>query len=127
MLTGLFRHMVRHPFQAACGLVRSLQQRHVENVGHRRDPAGQRNRGLIRKFLSTSDNAVRTQIYIALIVFLLLHLAHEAQKVSIDLLQFVRLARTHLTSRRDIRALDQPGDPPPRPDPRQYGLDWSQV
>ena len=38
----------------------------------------------IRKFLGTSDNAVRTQIYIALIVFLLLHLAHEAEKISLN-------------------------------------------
>lgn len=81
----------------------------------------------IKKFLGTSDNAVRTQVYIALIVFLLLHLAHEAEKVALNLLEFVRLVRTHLMSRRDIRALDRTDDPPPRPDPRQYGLDWSQA
>src|SRR5260221_13901675 len=56
----------------------------------------------IRKFLGTSDNAVRTQVYIALIVYLLLHLAHEVEKVSLNLLEFVRLVRTHLMSRRDI-------------------------
>jgi len=81
----------------------------------------------IRKFLGASDNAVRTQVYIALIVFLLLHLAHEAEKVSLNLLDFVRLVRTHLMSRRDIRALDRPEDPRPPPDPRQYGLDWCQA
>jgi hypothetical protein len=81
----------------------------------------------IRKFLGTSDNAVRTQVYIALIVYLLLHLAHAAEKVSLNLLDFARLARTHLMSRRDIRALDRSDDPTPRPDPRQYGLDWSQA
>jgi Transposase DDE domain/Domain of unknown function (DUF4372) len=81
----------------------------------------------IRKFLGTSDNAVRTQVYIALIVYLLLHLAHEAEKVSSPVLEFTRLVRTHLMSRRDIRALDQPDDPPPRPDIGQYGLDWSQA
>jgi hypothetical protein len=70
---------------------------------------------------------VRTQVYIALIVFLLLHLAHAAEKVSMNLLDFVRLARTHLMSRRDIRALDRLDDPPPPPDRRQYGLDWSQA
>jgi hypothetical protein len=80
----------------------------------------------IKKFLGTSDNAVRTQVYIALIVFLLLHLAHEAEKISVTLLEFVRLVRTHLMSRRDIRTLDRADDPPP-PDPRQYGLDWSQA
>ena len=81
----------------------------------------------IKKFLGTSDNAVRTQVYIALIVHLLLHLAHAAEKVSLSLLDFVRLVRTHLMSRRDIRALDRSDDPPPRPDRRQYGLDWSQA
>ena len=81
----------------------------------------------IRKFMGTSDNAVRTQVYIALIVFLLLHLAHEAEKISLSLLDFVRLVRTHLMSRRDIRALDRTDDPPPRPDPRQYDLDWCQA
>jgi hypothetical protein len=81
----------------------------------------------IRKFLGTSDNAVRTQVYIALIVFLLLHLAHEAEKISLNLLDFVRLVRTHLMSRRDIRALDRADDPSPPPDPRQYALDWCQA
>jgi hypothetical protein len=81
----------------------------------------------IRKFLGTTDNAVRTQIYIALIVFLLLHLAREAEKISLNPLEFVRLVRTHLMSRRDIRALDRADDPPPPSDMRQYGLDWSQA
>ena len=81
----------------------------------------------IKKFLGMSDNAVRTQVYIALIVFLLLHLAHQAEKVSLNLLDFVRLVRTHLMSRRDIRALDRPEDPRPQPDPGQYGLDWCQA
>jgi hypothetical protein len=79
----------------------------------------------IRKFLGTSYNAVRTQVYIALIVFLLLHLAHTAEKVAPPLLVFVRLVRTHLMSRRDIRALDRTDTPPPRSDPGQYGMDWS--
>ena len=81
----------------------------------------------IRKFFGTSDNAVRTQVYIALIVYLLLHIAHEAEKISLSILEFTRLVRTHLMSRRDVRALDRPDDPPARPDIGQYGLDWSQV
>jgi hypothetical protein len=81
----------------------------------------------IKKFLGTSDNAVRTQVYIALIVFLLLHLAHEAEKVSLSLLDFARLVRTHLMSRRDIRALDRDDEPPKSPNARQYGLDWGQA
>jgi Transposase DDE domain/Domain of unknown function (DUF4372) len=81
----------------------------------------------IRKFLGTSDNAVRTQVYIALIVFLLLRLAHAAEKVSSPVLEFTRLVRTHLMCRRDIRTLERPDDPRPPPDPRQYGLDWCQA
>lgn len=79
----------------------------------------------IRKFLGTSDNAVRTQVFIALIVFLLLLLGHEVAKVSLNLMEFARLARTHLMSRRDIGALDRPEDPPPPTEPRQFGLDWN--
>jgi hypothetical protein len=60
-------------------------------------------------------------------VFLLPHLAHEAEKVSLNLLEFVRLVRTHLMSRRDIGALDSSADPAPLLDSRQYGLDWSQA
>jgi hypothetical protein len=81
----------------------------------------------IRKFFGTSDNAVRTQVYIALIVYLLLHIAHAAEKVSLPLLEFTRLVRTHLMSRRTVRALDRPDDALPRPDIGQYGLDWSQA
>jgi hypothetical protein len=81
----------------------------------------------IRKFFGASDNAVRTQVYIALIVFLLLHLAHAAENVSSRLLEFTRLVRTHLMSRRDIRALDRAEEPPLRPDIGQYGLDWGQA
>jgi Transposase DDE domain len=81
----------------------------------------------IRTFSGTSDDAVRTQVYIALIVFLLLHLAHVAEKISSSILDFTRLVRTHLMSRRDISALNQPNDPPPRPDIGQYRLDWSRA
>jgi hypothetical protein len=81
----------------------------------------------IRKFLGTSANAVRTQVYIALIVFLLLHLTHAAEKISLSILEFTRLVRAHLMSRRDVRALQRPDDPPSRPDIGQYGLDWGQA
>jgi hypothetical protein len=64
----------------------------------------------IEKFFGVSENAVRTQIYIALIVFLLLRLAHRAQTSVPVMLEFVRLVRTHLMSRRDMRALEDPNE-----------------
>jgi hypothetical protein len=62
----------------------------------------------IRKFIGTSENAIRTQIFIALIVFLLMHLAHAGQTAVASPLTFVRLVRHHLMSRRDIADLRTP-------------------
>ncbi len=65
----------------------------------------------IRKFLGTSENAVRTQIAIALIAYLLLRLAHAAQSSVPSMLAFARLVRTNLMHLRSIHDLDRP---PPR-------------
>lgn len=75
----------------------------------------------IKRFIGTSENAIRTQIAIALIAFLLLRIAHHTQKVPISLLTFARLVRTNLMHRRPLHDLDKP--PPPVPsDPRQQVL-----
>jgi IS4 transposase len=50
----------------------------------------------IKKFLGASENAIRIQIAVALIAYLLLRLAHAAQKSSITLLAFTRLVRSNL-------------------------------
>jgi IS4 transposase len=50
----------------------------------------------IRKFLGTSENAVRIQITVALIKFLLMRLAHAAQKAVTSPLAFARLVRANL-------------------------------
>lgn len=78
----------------------------------------------IKKFFGVSENAVRTQVYIALIVFLLLRLAHCAQTSVPVLLEFVRLVRTHLMSWRDVRALENPDERPPPSQKRQPNSDW---
>jgi IS4 transposase len=70
----------------------------------------------IRKFIGTSENAVRTHIFIALIVFLLLRMAHANQTAVASPLDFVRLARPHLMNRRDITRL-RPPQPRRAPDP----------
>src|SRR5437868_3606855 len=50
----------------------------------------------IGHFLGTSENAVRTQIAVALIAFLLLRLAHDATTIAVKPLAFARLIRTNL-------------------------------
>src|SRR5260221_85627 len=50
----------------------------------------------IRKFVGTSENAVRIQITVALIAFLLLRLAQATQKSALSPLSFARLVRLNL-------------------------------
>jgi IS4 transposase len=64
----------------------------------------------IKHFLGRSENAVRIQIAVALIVFLLLRLAHAAQRTVHSLLAFARLIRANLMHK---RPLDHLLDPPP--------------
>ncbi len=66
----------------------------------------------ITRFLGTSENAVRTQIAVALIVFLMLRLAAEATRVTASLLTFTRLVRANLMHLRPLQDLDRP--PPER-------------
>ena len=70
----------------------------------------------IKHFIGTSENAVKIQVYIALIAFLILRAAHSAQKVIPKLQAFTRLARLCLMHRRSIADLiphkkSDPGDP----------------
>jgi len=62
----------------------------------------------ITRFVGTSENAVRIQISVALIAFLLLRLAQAAQKAVQSPLVFARLVRTNLMHRRSIQNLDAP-------------------
>jgi hypothetical protein len=70
----------------------------------------------INHFLGTSENAVRIQIVVALIAFLLLRLAHDANKIVQSPLAFARLIRTNLMHRRPITELLPP---PPSSSPPQ--------
>jgi hypothetical protein len=65
---------------------------------------------------------VRTQIAVALIVSVLLRLAHAAQTAIDSFTTFVRLVSANLMHCRSIH--DLAGRPPPRPrqDPNQLGL-----
>ncbi len=61
----------------------------------------------ITHFLGTSENAVRIQITVALIAFLLLRLAHDANTIVKSPLAFARLIRANLMHRRPIAGLLQ--------------------
>src|SRR5579864_88210 len=67
----------------------------------------------IRHFIGVSENAVRIQIAIALIAFLILRMAQLAQKAVHSPLEFVRLVRTNLMHRRPINHLLEPLQPVP--------------
>jgi hypothetical protein len=59
----------------------------------------------ITRFLGTSENAVRIQIAVALIAFLLLRLAQSTQHIIASPLAFARLVRANLMHRRRIDRL----------------------
>jgi hypothetical protein len=62
----------------------------------------------IKHFIGRSENAVRIQIAVALIAYLLLRLAKDAAKITDSPLAFARLVRTNLMHRRDIDKLLKP-------------------
>jgi hypothetical protein len=72
----------------------------------------------IGHFLGTSENAVRIQITVALIAFLLLRLAHDANRIVTSPLAFARLIRANLMHRRAIAELLQATSPPEPQQPR---------
>lgn len=67
----------------------------------------------IKKFLGTSENAVKIQIIVALIAFLLLRLAHQPYAAITILTVFMRKVRANLMHRKSIAdMLRPPRDPP---------------
>ena len=74
----------------------------------------------ITRFVGTSENAVRIQIAVALIAFLLLRLAQATQKVVKSPVVFARLVRANLMHRRSIKNLIEP--PPIPQDQHQMRL-----
>ena len=77
----------------------------------------------IKHFVGVSENAVRIQIAVALIAFLVLRMAQVAQKVVRSPLEFARLARTNLMHRRPINQLLEPLQPIPiNPNQLKLGL-----
>jgi IS4 transposase len=77
----------------------------------------------ISHFVGVSENAVRIQITVALIAFMLLRLAHEANPIVKSPLAFARLIRANLMHRRAIATLLK--EAPPPPDTRQAAFDFA--
>jgi IS4 transposase len=75
----------------------------------------------IKHFIGVSENAVRIQIAIALIAFLILRMAQLAQKNVRSPLEFARLVRANLMHRRPIDQLREPLPPIPI-NPNQLNL-----
>jgi len=80
----------------------------------------------IRRFLGTSENAVRIQIAVALIAFLLLRMAQATQNAVASPLAFARLVRANLMHRRRLHRLLQI-EPPPPFNPTHLALQWNPI
>jgi len=77
----------------------------------------------IKRFIGVSENAVRIQIAVALIAFLILRMAQAAQKAVHSPLEFARLVRANLMHRRRIDRLLEPEQPVPiNPNQLKLGL-----
>jgi hypothetical protein len=77
----------------------------------------------ITRFIGRSENAVRIQVAVAMIAFLLLRLMQQITKVKHGFLELVRLLRANLMHRKDITRLRQIHAPRPI-DSRQLDLNW---
>jgi hypothetical protein len=77
----------------------------------------------ITHFIGRSENAVRIQIAVALIAFLLLHLLQKMTQATHGFLELVRLLRINLMHRKDMTRLRHSHPPPPL-DSRQLTLNW---
>jgi hypothetical protein len=77
----------------------------------------------ITKFLGRSENAVRIQIAVALIAYLVLNALSKLYKVEISHLQMLRLVRANLMHRKAASALNEQRPKPPL-DQRQLSLSF---
>ena len=76
----------------------------------------------IRHFLGSSENAVRIQIIVALIAFLLLRLSRAALDATVTPLTFATVVKANLMQRRSIRELLALPDEVPRWGGSEQGL-----
>ena len=69
----------------------------------------------ITRFIGRSENAVRIQIAVALIAYLLLRLAQTTHRLDVTPRRFAELARDNLMHRKTLRQMVQPDLRPPAP------------
>jgi IS4 transposase len=62
----------------------------------------------IRKFLGNNDNAIRLQLFAAMIAYALLRIAARAHRVTLPILRFTDLVGRCLFERRDIAQIQRP-------------------
>ncbi len=79
----------------------------------------------IRRFLGSSENAVRLQVLAAMIAFVLLRIAAGLNRVTAAPIRFVQLVGQGLFLRKTIARFDKPPEvnssaPPRRTDPKQF-------
>ncbi len=67
----------------------------------------------IKRFMGTSENAVRIQIYVALIAFLLIKMVFKTNNITGTITTFTRLLRLNLMQKRPINTLEKPPNKPP--------------
>lgn len=67
----------------------------------------------IKRFIGRSENAVKIQVLVAMIAYLLLRLTQIAGFCTMSLQKICRLVAVNLTSRRSILALLHPSSSPP--------------
>ena len=72
----------------------------------------------IRRFLGNNDNAIRLQIFAAMIAYALLRIAARRHGVKLSILRFTDLVACCLFERRHLGAIQKP--PPVNPSRRQY-------
>ena len=73
----------------------------------------------IKRFIGTTENAVKIQIIIAMIAYLLLHLVNKAVDSNLTLQQLARLVSVNLMQRRNILELVMKLSPMPKRQPTE--------
>ena len=79
----------------------------------------------IRKFLGYNDNAIRLQLFAAMIAYALLRIAARVFRIAIPILRFTELVMQCLFERRRIEAIDKP--PPVNPSRRRDRTSPNQI
>ena len=79
----------------------------------------------IRKFLGTNDNAIRLQLFAAMIAYALLRIAARACRIAMPILRFTDLVTRCIFERRNIAAIDKP--PPVNPSQRRLTSSTNQL